>query len=85
MIHRSEKYFEDGEQFGYYYQLVRGRIFWKGYFYTTGRRNRTPANIGLTLNKDKARKKLKTKISNYHYHKVEMAKRSYAKYGRFTT
>ena len=82
-LYRTEKDFEDGEILGYYYQLVKGHIFWKGYFCTDNRRNRIDANIGWFKNKNSAREKLLAKISDYHFSKMEMRKG--AKYDRFTT
>ena len=55
---------EEGVYLGYDYRLLKGKVFWTSYF-KIGNAWVDPMNLNLT--KDKAKKNLFKKISNFHF------------------
>lgn len=77
---RVEKSFEDGQYLGYYYQLVKGNIFWIARFQENSRLKFTVKKLSLT--KNSARKRIFQTISDYHFSKLEISRKSVVDYDK---
>lgn len=75
---RSEKHFEDGQYLGYYYQLVKRRIFWEASF-TVDRKLRYDIKV-RSFTKSGARQKFFKKLADFHFSRLEIRKGSKVNY-----
>jgi hypothetical protein len=75
---RSEKYFEDGQYLGYYYQLVKLRIFWEASF-TIDRKLKYNIKI-KSFTKSGARQKFFKKLADFHFSRLEIRKNTLVDY-----